>query len=94
MYIQDEVVYAGEQKPLVKVVSAKPLDGYRLRVRFGSGEIKIFDFTPLLDEPAFKPLKDKKLFSEVYVEYGVPSWKDGEIDIAPDYLFENAVIAD
>ena len=35
----------------------------------------------------FSALRDKKLFSEVYVELGVVTWP-GEIDVAPDAMYE------
>ena len=92
MYIQNGIVYAGEPKPLIKIVSIKPMNDYKLWVRFNSGETKVFDFQPLLDEPAFKPLKDKKIFEDVYLEYGCPVWQNGEIDIAPEFLFANSAM--
>ncbi len=49
----------------------------------------MFDFKTLLDMPAFSPLRDKKTFEEVYIDYGVAVWNDGEIDIAPEYLYEH-----
>jgi len=73
------------------VVGVRPLEGHRLWVRFSSGETKIFDFTSLLDFPAFAPLKDEKVFSAVGIDYGVPVWDDGKIDIAPETLYEKSV---
>ncbi len=73
----------------IKVSGVRPLDGHRLWIRFNTGETKIFDFNPLLDEPAFAPLKDRDVFNEVYIDYGVTVWNDGNIDIAPEYLYEN-----
>ena len=67
---------------------------YKLWLRFNTGEAKIFDFTPLLSAAAFAPLKDEKLFREVYIDYGMPVWNDGNIDIAPETLYANSVFAD
>ncbi len=91
MYIQDGIAYAGERPKPLKVSGVRPMEDYTLWVRFSTGEAKTFDFTPLLDKPAFSPLKDKALFRSVYIDYGVPAWDDGEIDIAPEYLYENGV---
>lgn len=91
MYTVDGIAYAGNAKTPVKVRSVKPLDNYRLWIRFNDGETKIFDFTYLLDTKAFLPLRDKDVFASVYVDYGVPVWRDGEIDIAPETLYENGI---
>ena len=62
---------------------------HRLWLRFNTEEIKVFDFKPLLSAPAFHPLKEITLFNTVFLEYGVPVWGDGSIDIAPEYLYEH-----
>ena len=61
-------------------------------MRFSTGEIKVFDFTPLLTSPVFKRLEDVSLFQNVYVDYGVTVWDDGTIDIAPEYLYDKGVL--
>ena len=88
MYVKNGIVYAGELVPPIRVISVRPLEDYKLWIRFSNGEVKEFNFKPLLDEPAFKPLKDKNIFNSVYVDFGCTVWNDGEIDIAPEYLFE------
>lgn len=91
MYIKNGIAYAGEQKPPLKISGVRPLDDYKLWLRFSNGEIKIFDFKPELDFPAFSPLKDKELFESVYIDYGVTVWNDGDIDIAPEHLYERGL---
>lgn len=89
MYVIDGIAYAGEPHTPIKISGVKPLDNYRLWLRFSTGETKTFDFAPLLDKPAFKPLRDKAVFNGVYIDYGVTVWNDGDIDIAPEYLYEH-----
>lgn len=89
MYTKDGIAYAGEQKPPLKVSGVRPLEDYKLWVRFNNGEAKVFDFAPQLDSPAFAPLKDKAVFNSVYIDYGMTVWNDGDIDIAPEYLYKN-----
>lgn len=91
MYIRDGIAYAGEPDQVITVKSVRPLDDYRLWVRFSTDETKVFDFTPLLDGPVFQKLKDKAIFDRAYVDYGVVVWNDGEIDIAPEALYEGGV---
>ena len=91
MYIQNGIAYAGEQTKPIQVIGVRPLSDYKLWVRFSTGEVKIFDFTPLLDTPAFHPLKDVEIWRGVYIDYGVTDWMDGDIDIAPEYLYEHGV---
>ena len=92
MYIIDGIAYAGEQIKPITVSGIRPLADHQLWIRFSTGEVKLFDFTPLLDSPAFQPLREPEIWNGVYIDYGVPIWKDGEIDIAPEYLYENGVL--
>lgn len=52
MYIRNGIAYAGEPRQPLKVSGVRPLDNYRLWIRFNTGEAKTFDFAPLLDEAA------------------------------------------
>lgn len=94
MYIKDGIAYAGEQQPPIMVSGVRPMSDHRLWLRFNTGEAKVFDFTPLLQDAAFAPLKDPSVFASVYIDYGVTVWNGGDIDIAPTYLYQNAVPAE
>ena len=91
MYVKDGIAYAGEPSPVILVKSVRALEDYKLWVRFINNEERIFDFAPLLNEPCYQPLKDKEVFNAVYVDFGCVTWNDGEIDIAPETIFENGV---
>ena len=91
MYIQNGIVYAGELIEPIKVLAVRALNDYKLWLRFSDGEIKEFDFKPLLTETAFVPLQDNELFKSVYVDFGSAMWNDGEIDIAPEYLYHESI---
>ena len=52
----------------------------------GSGS----DFTPLLKDAGFVPLADEHTFAGVYIDYGMTVWNDGDIDIAPEYLYQHS----
>ena len=91
MYIIDGIAYAGEPSIPIKISGIRAMDNYLLWIRFNTGEARVFDFKPLLDSPAFAPLADKAVFRDVYIDYGIPVWNDGDIDISPEYLYENSV---
>lgn len=94
MYIIDGIAYANDSHPQIKVCGVRPLANYRLWLRFNDGTAKEFDFTPLLKEPAFQPLQDVSVFNQVYIDFGTVAWNDGEIDIGPDYLYNNGITVD
>lgn len=91
MFIKNDIAYAGDSKPAIRISGVRPMKDYQLWVRFSTGEAKVFDFRTLLDAPAFAPLKDEELFKSVYIDYGITVWQDGDIDIDPNYLYENSV---
>ncbi len=91
MYIVDGIAYAGEKAPTIKVSGVRPMADHKLWLRFNTGEVKVFDFTPLLKDAAFTPLADSNVFAGVYIDYGVTVWNDGDIDISPKYLYDYAV---
>ena len=90
MYIKMELPTPGTNAT-AKNKRCASLEDYKLWVRFSNGEVKIFDFSKELNSPAFSPLKDKAIFNSVYIDYGVTVWNDGDIDIAPEYLYKNGV---
>ena len=60
-----------------RVVDLEPLSGYRLRLAFADGEIRIFDVSPLLDRGIFQRLRDEAVFGEAYIEAGSVEWPAG-----------------
>lgn len=94
MNMSNKISCAGESEPVIKVSGVRPMEDYKLWLRFNTGEAKIFDFRPLLDTPAFAPLKNTELFKQVYIDYGVPVWNDGDIDIAPEKVYREGILCD
>ena len=91
MYELNGIMYSDSQIPLLTVKSVRALSNYKLSVRFSTGEEKKIDISSLLNEPAFKTLKNISVFKSVYVDYGTVVWNNGTIDISPEYLYENAI---
>ena len=90
MYIANGIAYAAAKTSEISVQSVKTLDDMMMIVTFATGEKRLYDATQLLVFPAFQVLKDEAVFRQAKVEYGVVTWKDGEIDIAPETMYENS----
>jgi hypothetical protein len=74
---------------LQDVVDVKPLDGYRLRLRFEDGVEGVVDITNLVRfEGVFSTLRDRGTFEKVRVhpELGTIFWPSGA-DLDPDVLY-------
>jgi len=91
MYELNGVAYADDPTPLITAKFVRPLDDYKLLVRFSTGEEKKVDVSAFINEPVFKPLQDINLFKSAYIDYGAVVWCDGTIDIAPEYLYDAGV---
>lgn len=92
MFISNGIAYAGTRAEEMTVRSVKPLDDMMMIVTFASGEKRLFDATQLLAYPAFQPLMDEKVFKAAQVEFGVVTWMDGDIDIAPETMYQNSYV--
>ena len=72
-----------------EIISAEYIDGYKMFLLFNDGQKRIFDFLPLINRyPVFKPLHDLDLF-KAFTITDTLEWNDGNIDIAPEYIYEN-----
>lgn len=74
---------------LKDIVEVKPLDSYRLYVRFEDGTEGEVDISGLINfTGVFAPLKDRTYFEQVQVnpELGTVCWPN-EADLDPDVLY-------
>lgn len=74
--------------PYRRAKSAQALPGKRLRVTFENDEVREYDYTPLLQEAAFRSLHDDAFFRNVSSDphgYGV-AWSD-DVDLAESALW-------
>ena len=77
-------------KPKWSVKEVKPLPDYMLHLTFESGEERIYDAKPMLQKPICVQLKEPAFFERAKVAYGTVIWSD-DIDIAPEYLYEQSI---
>ena len=89
MYILNDICYAGEMQDGIKVTEVKPLRGGMMLVTFSTGEKRLFD-TTMLQGSAFAPLADETIVSNPVLFHGVITWKNGEIDIAPETVYRDS----
>ena len=71
-------------------VAVSVLDNYMLSVRFDNGETRLFDAAPLLARKCYASLKNKAFFRLANIQYGCVTWP-GNIDIDPDWLYEDSI---
>ena len=77
---------------LIDVVDVKPLDGYRLHLRFEDGTQGEVDVAELIAfTGVFAPLRDKAVLDQVRVDptLGTVVWPGGG-DLDPDVLYARA----
>lgn len=89
MYIKNDICYAGKLEDGIKVIEAKPLRDMMLLVTFSTGEKRLFDVTQLTGT-AFEPLQDEDVFKNVKLFHGIVTWNHGEIDIAPEAIYQKS----
>ena len=70
--------------PMVDVLRLRPLDHWRLWLRFSDGTEGEYDLRQFVHSggPMVEPLKDQTNFSRVFVELGAPTLPNG-LDIDP-----------
>lgn len=70
--------------PRVSAVEARP--EYKLFVRFGNGESRLFDLGPYLNKGIFKELKNESYLKKVRIVSGGIEWPH-EQDLSADTLY-------
>ncbi len=73
----------------LSVKSVKPLEEYKLLIKFENNEEKIFDVSPYLSIGKFAELKDLSLFNSVTVSFDTIVWAN-HLDIDPEFLYKKA----
>jgi hypothetical protein len=70
---------------------AEYLGEYNIRIDFEDGSTGVADLSDYPDEnTVFRPFRDLSYFMKFRVEYGTIVWGEGELDIAPETLYERA----
>jgi hypothetical protein len=75
---------------MIRVTSVAAEPNFHLVLTFSNGEKRRFDMRPYLHLPIYRCLENPAFFALARVDYGTVVWP-GEIDIAPETLYELSV---
>ncbi|MEI7839694.1 MAG: DUF2442 domain-containing protein [Methylococcaceae bacterium] len=76
----------------IDVITVKTAADFHLELEFSNGECRRFDMKPLLKMKPWNRLVTLSLFEQVRIDYGTVTWLEGEIDIAPETLYDFSVL--
>jgi len=75
----------------LSIVDVKPLEKYRLLLKFENGEERIFDVAPFLELGQYSELKDIGLFKSVKPSFDSIQWAN-KLDFDPEFLHEKSLL--
>lgn len=75
---------------LIDIIAVRIHPGFQLDLEFKNGERRRFDMRPLLAMKPWDRIAAPAVFERVRVEHGTVVWP-GEIDIAPETLYDDSV---
>jgi len=90
MVVRNGMCYADSRAPVLKIVQARSRGGHELDVLFSNGDRRLFNGKSLLAGEVFAPLADEKVFNDYRLDYETLTWLDGEVDVAPEFVYENS----
>ena len=62
--------------PLLKVVAAEYVREYTLRLTFSTGEVRLVDFTPLMQKGICRKLQDLEYFKSIHLDPFTVDWNN------------------
>ena len=72
------------------VKEVKPLNDYKLKLTFESGEKLLFDMKPYLNKGIYRELKDINKFKTVRLSFDSIEWCN-QADVDPEFLYEKSI---
>ena len=74
-----------------RIIEVKALDKYYIYLKFKTGEEKVYDMTPCVNEiKYYNKLKERKYFEKVTPRGCTVQWEEGE-DVCPENLYYESI---
>jgi hypothetical protein len=73
------------------ITEARHVTDYRIQLRFRDGSSGVVDLSSYANQDnVFRAFLDMNYFRRFRIEFGTLVWGDGELDLAPETLYEKA----
>ncbi|MBP7583467.1 MAG: DUF2442 domain-containing protein [Spirochaetes bacterium] len=73
------------------IMKAEHVSDFKIRLFFSNGKSGIVDLESYIaDGEIFSGIRAPEEFNKYFVDFGTLAWKNGDIDIAPETLYEMA----
>ena len=89
MYYYNGFVCGGRPDGQIRITDVKVLPDRIMILTFNNNEKRLFDASILSGE-AYKPLQENRIFQDVLIDHGVVTWNNGNIDCAPEFMYNHS----
>ena len=73
------------------IIEAVYIEDYKIQLSFSNGKSGMIDLAEyIMEGDIFEGIRALEKFKNFTLEYGTLTWDNGEIDIAPETLYEKA----
>ncbi len=76
---------------ILKIVDAEYVEDYILRLTFNNGEVRLMDFSSLMEKGVCRKLRDLDYFKSFTLDPFTVDWNN-EIGFAPRFLYERSIL--
>lgn len=76
---------------ILKIVDAEYVEDYILRLTFNNGEVRLMDFSSLMENGVCRKLRDLDYFKSFTLDPFTVDWNN-EIGFAPRFLYERSIL--
>lgn len=73
--VASDIIHQADEG-VIDVVSVIPQNNYALLLTFTTGETKVYDMRPQLDNSLYRPLSNIALFMQAPIRYETIAWTD------------------
>jgi len=78
-----------------KILNVEPLDDYKIKIYYETGEIKLFNVSPYISGSWYEELNNNEYFKTIHLVSngrGI-EWENGQ-DISPHELYDLSILID